>query len=195
VDIRSLLLDTDNGLEYDGRTIGRRIGEAGAACLWEPRRGDTIDTVVIHYTSAVGVSPETPYALGAILSVFCVYGVSSHYLIQRDGAVVRLVPEEQKAWHCGGSIMPPPDNRTGVNDFSIGIELASTVDASFTDAQYAGLAALCRDIERRRGSMRYVGHEHIAGNRAVALGLRSEPKEDPGRFFDWKRFARERTGG
>jgi len=36
--------------------------------------------------------------------------------------------------------------------------------------------------------MAYVGHDMIAGERAVALGLRKEPKVDPGPLFDWDFF-------
>jgi N-acetyl-anhydromuramyl-L-alanine amidase AmpD len=36
--------------------------------------------------------------------------------------------------------------------------------------------------------MIYVGHDQIAGERAVAMGLRKEPKTDPGPLFDWDFF-------
>lgn len=171
----------------DDGTVGERLGRTGADRLWE-ERGSEIDTVVIHYISAVGLTPRTPYHLPTMLRIFCDYGVSSHYLIERRGRVWRLVPEEGKAWHCGGSIMPPPDDRAGVNDFAIGIELVATHHSGFTKRQYAALAALCRGIECRRGSMKYVGHEDVAGRRAVELGLRREPKCDPGPLFDWEHF-------
>jgi N-acetyl-anhydromuramyl-L-alanine amidase AmpD len=39
--------------------------------------------------------------------------------------------------------------------------------------------------------MIYVGHEDIAGKRAVRRGLRVDIKTDPGPNFDWIRFRRD----
>lgn len=85
--------------------------------------------------------------------------------------------------------MPPPDNRTMVNSFSIGIELVATPDSGFTKEQYESCVMLCKDIEKRHvGKFVYVGHEHIAGEAAVQKGLRKDVKVDPGPNFDWERF-------
>ena len=53
------------------------------------------DTVILHYTGM-------PTAQGAI-DLLCDsrYEVSSHYLIDEEGAVVQLVPESRRAWHAG----------------------------------------------------------------------------------------------
>jgi AmpD protein len=145
--------------------------------------------VVIHFISAVNVDPARPYDFGLILKIFCDYRVSSHYFINRDGVITRLVPEGMRAWHAGLSIMPEPDNRKGVNEFSIGIELAATEDSGYTELQYDALRQLCQDIEKRHGKrMTYVGHDQIAGKRAVAMGVRADCKVDPGPLFDWERF-------
>ena len=63
-------------------------------------------SIVIHSVSAVAVAPEAPFSLERILEIFCDRGVSSHFLIERDGRIVQLAPEAMKAWHAGGSIMP-----------------------------------------------------------------------------------------
>jgi len=187
--ITSCLLNAENPLRAGNSSIGRLVAASGRRRLWEERSGAAVDTVVIHYTSAVAVAPEAPFRKERILKIFCDYGVSSHYLIGRKGGIGRLAPEEMKAWHAGGSIMPEPDNRRAVNDFSIGIELMATATSGFTPSQYSSLSQLCRSIERRHGRrFLYVGHDQIAGERAVALGLRGEPKTDPGLLFDWKRF-------
>jgi len=150
---------------------------------------DGVDVIVIHSVSAVEVAPDDPFNRGAILKIFCGYGVSSHYLIERDGTTLRLVPEEMKAWHAGGSIMPEPDGRRMVNEFSIGIELAGPGPGGFAELQYHRCAVLCADIERRNGRrFAYVGHEEIAGELAVSLGLRPAAKTDPGSAFDWQEF-------
>lgn len=183
------LLDSNNPIAAGGSTIGGLITASGKEHLWEDRPGAVIDTIVIHSMSAAAVGAAEPFNRGLVLKLFCDYGVSSHYLIERDGTVLALVPEEKKAWHAGGSIMPEPDNRRRVNDFSIGVELAATPDSGFTAEQYRSLAELCADIERRRaGKFAYVGHEQVAGRRAVDLGLRQDVKVDPGVRFDWSRL-------
>jgi N-acetyl-anhydromuramyl-L-alanine amidase AmpD len=191
MDIETCLLDRDNPAAAGGISVGERLRAAGRERLWDDRKGAAVDTVVIHYMSAAGIDPQKPYDRGLLLKIFCDYGVSSHYLIDREGAALWLVPEEGRAWHAGGSIMPEPDNRTGVNAFSIGIELMATADSGFTQEQYRALAGLCAAIERRHTRpLTYVGHDQIAGERAVGLGLRKDVKVDPGKLFDWQEFFR-----
>jgi N-acetyl-anhydromuramyl-L-alanine amidase AmpD len=192
--IERCLLDAASQWSAGASTVGQRLSHSGQDHLWNERPSTAaIDTVVIHYISAVNVAAERAFALEPILGIFCDYGVSSHYLIDRCGRIYNLVAEEHRAWHCGGSLMPEPDNRRGVNDFSIGIELVATADSGFSAAQYRALARLCRRIESRHGTMRYVGHEDIAGTRAVGLGLRAEAKVDPGDRFSWELFHRLRA--
>ena len=197
--INKCLLSAENGVTVDGVAIGALIGASGRRHLWEQRRNAVVDVIVVHYTSAVVPAPDRAFNKGLILKIFCDYGVSSHYLIGRRGGVDLLVPEEMKAWHAGGSIMPEPDNRQGVNEFSIGIELLATPTSGFAPSQYRSLSRLCADIEQRHcRRFTYVGHDRIAGERAVALGLRKDAKADPGALFDWDRFLQqleaERTG-
>ena len=187
--IYECLIDNNNDIVIGGDTLGGMIASSGKRCLWEQRKGGEVDTIVIHYMSAVNIDKDNPYDIAQLLKIFRDFGVSSHYLITRRGKVYRLVPEEAKAWHAGPSVMPAPDNRTGVNEFSIGIELMATESSGFTKSQYISLIHLCQDIEKRYGrKMTYVGHDQIAGERAVAMGLRKEPKTDPGPLFDWDFF-------
>jgi N-acetyl-anhydromuramyl-L-alanine amidase AmpD len=187
--ITPFLLDLSNNAMVEGMSVAERVRLARKEHLWSDREGDGIDTVVIHYASAVNVAPKRAFDMFLIVKIFCDLKVSSHYLITRKGDVFLLVPEEKKAWHCGGSIMPPPDNRLGANDFSIGIELIATPTSGFTKKQYASLARLRSDMEKRyRKSLTFVGHQDIAGKRAVRLGLRADCKVDPGEAFDWNAF-------
>jgi N-acetyl-anhydromuramyl-L-alanine amidase AmpD len=183
------LLDIHNKTKLGNTTVASSVRAQGKKHLWDERPSPCCDTIVIHYISAVKITPWRPFALARILKIFCDFGVSSHYLIRRNGAVLRLVPEEKKAWHAGGSIMPGKDKRTAVNDFSIGIELVATPDSGFTQKQYSACGRLCRDIEKRHGcQFMYVGHEDIAGKKARELGLRKDIKHDPGPLFDWRLF-------
>ncbi|HOF88473.1 MAG TPA: N-acetylmuramoyl-L-alanine amidase [Armatimonadota bacterium] len=149
-----------------------------------------VDTVVIHYLSGINVDRSRWSEPALCLEILRRYRVSAHYLIDRAGTVYALVDERDIAWHAGGSIMPAPDNRRGVNRFSIGIELIATHTSGFTDAQYAALATLVRGIQRRHPIRHLVGHDQISGRRAVQLGLRKDVKPDPGPRFDWPRFRR-----
>jgi N-acetyl-anhydromuramyl-L-alanine amidase AmpD len=187
--INDLLLESSNRTILGSGTFGAMVAATGKKKLWSDRRGKVTDVTVIHYTSAINRFPDDPFNIRHMVSIFCEYGVSSHFLIDREGGVFRLVPVEKKAWHCGGSIMPAPDNRTGVNDFSVGIELLAVPDGGFTEQQYAALARLCCNLEQTvHRPMTYVGHEDIAGEHAVALGLRTDCKVDPGPLFSWHRF-------
>ncbi len=198
---KDLLLEQANTTLIGTATLGVLVAATGKTALWSDRSGAPVDVTVLHYSSAINRFPDDPFSLGKVLSIFCEYGVSSHFIIDRDGGVFRLVPLEKKAWHCGGSIMPEPDSRQGVNDFSVGIELLATAESGFTNQQYAALAELCITNEEALGqAMHYIGHDAIAGERAVALGLRQDPKIDPGPLFDWRRFSamlvsRRKPGG
>lgn len=184
-----ILLEGSNTIPMGNRTIGEMVTASGHDALWSERTVAVPDVTVIHYSSAVLRYPDKPFAVEDVLSIFCEYGVSSHFLIDRKGTLFRLVPIEKKAWHCGGSIMPEPDNRRAVNDFSVGIELLATQESGFTTAQYDTLTVLCSENEKSFGNiMTYVGHDAIAGARAVALGLRGDEKTDPGPLFEWQRF-------
>jgi N-acetyl-anhydromuramyl-L-alanine amidase AmpD len=186
-----LLLDKNNGADADGDTVGMLIAAGGREFLWNERpEGCRLDVLVVHYISAEESAPDAPFRPGAILRRFCDCMVSSHYLIDRGGMIFRLVPEEKRAWHCGGSIMPEPDNRQNVNDFSIGVELVATDASGFAVEQYESLTMLCKDIGERHGhAFAMVGHEHIAGERAVSMGLRANAKTDPGPLFAWRKVA------
>jgi N-acetyl-anhydromuramyl-L-alanine amidase AmpD len=185
------MLDIYNHRVIGGIAVSARIAAHAKECLWSNREAPAIDTMVFHYISAVELDWKRRFDVELIMLIFCDLAVSAHYLIARSGEIYLLVPEEKKAWHCGGSMMPPPDNRLGVNDFSIGVELVATDESGFTKKQYASLGSLCADVENRRGKeMAYVGHQDIAGKTAVAMGLRKDVKTDPGARFDW-RFFRE----
>jgi AmpD protein len=101
--------------------------------------------------------------------------VSSHFFIRRDGELIQFVPCERRAWHAGASRWRDCER---CNDFSIGIELEGTDELAFTDAQYAELARLTRDIRGRYPIEDIVGHSDIAPGR----------KTDPGPQFDWARY-------
>ena len=138
-------------------------------------RKSKIDTIIIH--SCFAPDAQDPFCPQESISLFNQCKVSAHYLISRDGNILNLVPEENRAWHAGVSKLPFPDDpREAVNDFSIGIELIGEND--FTEAQYLSLIDLINKIKTRHDIKYILGHNHIAPDRKV----------DPGENFDWARL-------
>ena len=138
-----------------------------------------ISMIVLHYTDMMSAEEAIARLCDPQARVSC------HYLVSKTGEVVRMVPEERRAWHAGRS------NWRGisdVNDDSIGIELDNPGHTNgyepFPDAQIEALIPLVSDIMQRhritRGNV--VGHSDIAPAR----------KRDPGELFPWARLARLR---
>ncbi|KFE44157.1 1,6-anhydro-N-acetylmuramyl-L-alanine amidase AmpD [Pseudomonas syringae] len=118
-------------------------------------------------------SAEHPYFAG-----IADLRVSAHFLIERDGDVFQFVSCLERAWHAGVSSF---QGRETCNDFSIGIELEGTDDQPFTDAQYAALIELTRQLQ---AAFPAITGERICGHSDIAPGR----KTDPGPFFDWSRL-------
>ena len=138
-------------------------------------RDRMVDTIIVHSSyNAIG---GDPYDVKKIMAEYREAGVAPHYLVARNGTAYRLVRENDIAYHAGVSTMK--DGRTNVNDFSIGIEMIGTQDSGYTDAQYAALNALIKDIKTRHVIKFVVGHSDIAPGR----------KTDPWRL-DWARVNR-----
>ncbi len=108
--------------------------------------------------------------------------VSAHYVIEEDGSVLALVPEDCRAWHAGvagwGAIRD-------VNGHSIGIELVNPGHdwgyRPFPAAQIAALVELGQAILARHGLPpgAVVGHSDVAPARKI----------DPGELFPWAELA------
>lgn len=148
-----------------------------------------LDMLVVHNISL----PPGCFGTGDIESLFCntldcsrdpsleeLKGleVSSHFLIDRDGALTQFVSCLDRAWHAGVSSW---GCRTNCNDFSIGIELEGTDSRAYESVQYEALAQLIVELREYLPSLArgpIVGHSDIASGR----------KTDPGEAFDWARL-------
>ncbi|MNQ42374.1 1,6-anhydro-N-acetylmuramyl-L-alanine amidase AmpD [compost metagenome] len=104
--------------------------------------------------------------------------VSAHFLIERDGALIQFVSCNDRAWHAGVSCFA---GREQCNDFSLGIELEGTDELPYSDAQYATLRDLTRELLRVYPEL---SPERICGHSDIAPGR----KTDPGPAFDWARY-------
>ena len=134
------------------------------------------DTIVLHYTGM----PTGEEALARLRDPEA--KVSSHYVVEEDGRIFQLVPEERRAWHAGMSFWKGVRD---INTASVGIEIVNPGHEfgyrRFPEAQIAAVIALVADIRTRWTveNDRIVGHSDVAPER----------KEDPGELFPWKRLA------
>ena len=159
-------------------------------------RGRAIDLVVLHYTgmkdgdTAIdrlrdsepragvyafpGEVVEDPSAVLA--------RVSAHYVVEEDGRVLRLVPEERRAWHAGAGKWA---GESDLNARAIGIEIVNGGHdfglPDFAPRQIEILIELVRDIAQRHNLRPHqiVGHSDVAPAR----------KADPGEKFPWVKLA------
>ncbi|MDE2485862.1 MAG: N-acetylmuramoyl-L-alanine amidase [Alphaproteobacteria bacterium] len=132
--------------------------------------------LVLHYTGM----PTGEAALARLRDPAA--EVSAHYMVEEDGRIFRLVPEERRAWHAGVSFWR---GQTDINSISIGIEIVNPGHEfgyrPFPEPQVEAVMALVADIRTRWTieNVDIVGHADVAPDR----------KEDPGELFPWKRLA------
>lgn len=129
--------------------------------------GDKIDTVVVHST-VINTLAGTERAFWDDKD----RRVSAHYVVDRDGTTVQMVDERRTAWHAGVSEL---EGRTGVNDFSVGIELVNLNDGQdpYPEAQYQAVQRIIQDLRTRWS----VPDSHIVSHAAIArpVGRKSDP--------------------
>jgi N-acetylmuramoyl-L-alanine amidase len=142
-------------------------------------RGQPVSMVVLHYTGMADAQSAIDRLRDPEAKVSC------HYLVDEDGTILRMVPEDRRAWHSGRSYWR---GISGVNAISIGIELVNPGHEHgyrpFPEEQIDALVRLLSAIKDRHGITRgnVVGHSDVAPAR----------KEDPGELFPWSRLARLR---
>jgi len=143
--------------------------------------GKAIDILLIHYTGM----RDGDAALQRLRDPAA--KVSSHYLIEEDGRIHRLVDESHRAWHAGAGFWA---GERDINAVSIGIELVNPGHdngyRAFPQPQMAALIELGRAILARHPipASRVLGHSDIAPTRKI----------DPGELFDWKALAEAGIG-
>jgi N-acetylmuramoyl-L-alanine amidase len=138
--------------------------------------GEPVDNLVLHYTGMQSAE--------AAIERLCdpASRVSSHYVVDEDGTVWRLVAEDRRAWHAGISFWRGHET---LNGRSIGVEIVNPGHEwgyrPFPPAQMAAVRDLCLGVLGRHPipPRNVVAHSDIAPDR----------KEDPGELFDWPGLA------
>jgi N-acetylmuramoyl-L-alanine amidase len=148
----------------------------------DERPADTqIDMLILHYTGMRSAEEAIDRLRDPNAHV------SSHYVVDEDGAIFRLVPEERRASHAGISHWR---GHTALNGRSIGIEIVNPGHEwgyrDFPALQMAAVCDLCLEILSRNPipARNVVAHSDVAPDR----------KEDPGEKFDWQGLAANGVG-
>jgi N-acetylmuramoyl-L-alanine amidase len=147
----------------------------------ERRDSAAVDMLVLHYTGTRSREETFGYLLSPEKAV------SSHYFVDTDGAVHRLVAEDRRAWHAGQSYWAGEED---INSRSIGIEIQNTGHdfglVPFPDIQIEAVKNLCLGILSRHSipPERVLAHSDIAPLR----------KKDPGELFPWEELAKAGIG-
>ena len=145
------------------------------------KRKKSIKIIIIHYT---GMQSERESIIRLCNPKS---KVSSHFLINQNGKVYRLVKDNEIAWHAGKSCWGKCKN---LNKNSIGIELVNKGHkfgyTTFSKKQLSSLIKICRSLIKRYKIKKrnVVGHSDVAPLRKI----------DPGEKFPWKQLAKKNIG-
>lgn len=147
----------------------------------DSREGQAVDILLLHYTGMQSGEAAIERLCDSTAKV------SAHYVVEEDGRIFHLVPEDRRAWHAGVSTWAGARN---INQRSIGIEIVNPGHEfgyrAFPAAQMAAVRDLARGILARHAipARRVIGHSDVAPTR----------KEDPGELFDWQGLAEAGIG-
>ncbi len=131
--------------------------------------GVPIDVVVLHSTCMpTNDTDETVRLFQSTASK-----VSSHYVVGKDGHIVQMVSEQERAWHAGVCLW---QGRTDINSCSVGIEMVhqdQTANDDWPDAQMEAVARLLLSIRARHR----VPNDHVIFHSecAVPTGRKTDP--------------------
>ncbi len=144
----------------------------------ERKKGKIPKYIIMHYTDTLDIGETMKYLLG---------GVSAHYLVDRDGSIIKLVDEDMRAWHAGVSYWQDDED---INSSSIGIEIQNSGDRygyiPFLQEQIDAVIELTKDIMERQKipAENIIGHSDIAPDRKI----------DPGELFPWEELSKHGIG-
>jgi len=139
--------------------------------------------VVVHWTAVYSLESTfdvfNPVHLGGRpeLTSASNLNVSAHFLVDRDGAIFRLLPDTTFARHT-----------IGLNYTAIGIENIGGPDAPLTKAQVKANAALIRYLNKKYKLTYVIGHHEYYAFQGTPMWKETDPnyltqKQDPGPKF------------
>lgn len=136
-----------------------------------PNTGGKLNPIygVVHYDAAANETSAINWMASKESKV------SAHLHISRTGKVTQQVPFNVVAWHAGKSEW---QGLSGLNSYSIGIELQNTGKQTYTDVQIAKLVEVVKALNASYPIKEWVGHSDISPGR----------KQDPGPQFPWDSF-------
>ena len=140
-----------------------------------------IKFIIIHYTGMQSEIESIKRLKNPNFKVSC------HYLINRNGKILRMVKDSHIAWHAGKSKWGKYKN---LNENSLGIELVNKGHQfgyeKFSNKQIKSLITLCKNLKKKFGinDENFLGHSDVAPLR----------KRDPGEKFPWKKLSNYNLG-
>jgi len=157
--------------------VTKRFIEVGYQLPTDPR---LIDTIIIH--STYNVYGEDAHNIEGVVQEYEDREVAAHYVIDREGIIYQLAPDEAIAYHAGLSQMP--DGRKNVNNFSIGVEVIYTKNENPTSVQYQSLIFLIKRLKEKYS----IDSNNILGHQDIVYQQQSETRKNDPWNFDWQKL-------
>ena len=134
------------------------------------RGAQIIDTVVLHATASDNLDGSVAWFQSSKSRV------SAHYVIGKDGQIVKMVDTVREAWHAGHAKLELANGLVvdNLNQRSIGIELVNRNDGKdkYPDEQRIALKALLKVLKNSFMCLKYlVGHHEINHGKSDPRGL------------------------
>ena len=145
------------------------------------RTSKKINFIIFHYT---GMKKESE-AINRLTDIQSEVGC--HYLIKKNGEIVKLVPDLYIAWHAGKSSWK---SFKSLNKNSIGIEITNPGHEfgykKFSQQQISSLLKLSKFLIKKYN----IRPKNILGHSDIA----PERKKDPGEKFPWEHLSKNKIG-
>ena len=149
------------------------INKYTSPCFNNRKKGAKITHVILHYT-AMNSDIEAISHLSELKNK-----VSTHFLINKKGQIIKMVDEKKRAWHAGLSFWK---GIRDINSYSIGIELDNSGQNEYPNLQIKSLINLIKYLKRKYKikDSEILAHSDISPYR----------KKDPGNKFPWKKLSK-----
>lgn len=147
------------------------------------KRIKELKAIVLHWTGTPSQNAHETRAYFESLKTRKDTYASAHYIIDQQGIILSIIPENEISYHCGSSLPDPlsgkiytdiarkkfgcyATERSSPNFCTIGIELCpNDIAGNFTTETVKAAAELCADICKRYGLnlMDIMTHKDVVG--------------------------------